>query len=34
VRALLAAGGWSDVATRRDEQGWERVLTARRMSDL
>ncbi|MGN6591777.1 MAG: peptide chain release factor N(5)-glutamine methyltransferase [Terriglobales bacterium] len=28
VRALLAGGGWSRVATRRDEQGWERVLTA------
>lgn len=28
VRALLAGGEWSRVATRRDEQGWERVLTA------
>ncbi|HEY8056214.1 MAG TPA: peptide chain release factor N(5)-glutamine methyltransferase [Terriglobales bacterium] len=33
VRALLTRGDWSSVATRRDAQGWERVLTARRMSD-
>ena len=33
VRALLTADAWGSVWTRRDAQGWERVLTARRMSD-
>lgn len=33
VRALLTAEAWASVSTRPDAQGWERVLTARRMSD-